>query len=116
MAVKFLNYTPHLFVMRDMKIPSSGVARATQEDVVTASTKIGGILVDTVDRKFGEVTGLPAPEAGTWIIVSRIAAEASKAHAVAARMVPRNDLLVPDRLVRDAAGNVIGCERLVRIA
>ena len=116
MAVKFLNFTPHAFVMGDMRIPSSGVARATQEDVVIATTTIGGIPVDTVDRRFREVTGLPAPEVGTWIIVSRISAEASKAHAVKACMVPRNDLLVPDRLVRDAAGNVIGCERLVRIA
>ena len=46
---------------------------------------------------------LPAPAPGVRLVVSRL---------VAAAAPDREDLLVPDKLVRDQFGRVTGCERL----
>ena len=94
-----LNYTPHeVNIINLGAIPSSGLARATssREEVF----KIEGISVNRTS--FGEVTGLPEETEGTWIIVSRIVAEACKGL--------RNDLLIVDETVRDDAGQIVGAK------
>ncbi len=52
---------------------------------------------------FGEVTNLPEASDGTLLIVSRVVADASPA---------RHDLVVPDQLVRNDAGQVVGAKSL----
>lgn len=95
-----LNYTPHTLNIHTSNgvrdIPSDGVARVSVTRVECDS--IDGI---TIHRgEYGEVTGLPAEEHGTWLVVSRM---------VAAALPDRLDLLVPGALVRDDAGRPIGC-------
>ena len=69
--------------------------------MVTAGTLEDGThLTRTV---FGEPEGLPAYEEGTFYIVSQI---------VKSALPYRTDLLVPAEMVRDAAGNVVGCKSL----
>jgi len=51
----------------------------------------------------GDVEGLPDPIPGTVFLVSRI---------VKAAVPDRMDCMVPDDLVRDSEGRVIGCRRL----
>jgi hypothetical protein len=53
----------------------------------------------------GEVMGLPAAEAGIWLVVSQIVASAAR----------RPDLLFPGELVRNEAGQPIGCRGLARL-
>lgn len=52
-----------------------------------------------------EVTGLPKPISTAVFIVSRV---------VQAAVPERKDLVVPNELVRDDKGNVIGCRSLSR--
>lgn len=105
--MKIVNLTPHdlAVVLADesvCEIPKSGtVARvATKRE---PARPIGGI--QTFVTTFGEVEGLPAPENGVVYVVSGM---------VAARVPDRPDVYAPGELVRDAAGNVVGCRGLSR--
>jgi hypothetical protein len=77
------------------------IPRLTQTTVTVG--EMGGIPI--TETQFGETVGLPAPVEGTYLIVSRIVLSAN---------MNRQDLLVPNGVVRDAAGNIIGCESLAR--
>lgn len=61
--------------------------------------------VSITESTFGETTDLPERQEGVYLIVSRMILEANK---------DRSDLLVPNELVRDEAGNIIGCRSLAR--
>lgn len=94
------NFTPHVINIVDgPSIPSDGVARCTQQDIPVAV--IDGVQV--THQVFGDVVGLPDPQDGVFLIVSRL---------VAAACPDRKDLLVPGPLVRDNAGQPIGCRGL----
>ena len=105
-----INLTPHAVnvIGNDnsvaITIPASGnVARCSQTIDI-----IGNITLDSVDipissSSYGEVVDLPAPQVGVYYIVSRLVMSACPA---------RQDLLVPNDLVRDEAGRVIGCRSL----
>ena len=71
----------------------------------TQSTKIVGNIEDIPISQsvFGEVIDLPSQEKNTFFIVSRLVLSACK---------DRDDLLVPNELVRDENGNIIGCKSL----
>lgn len=107
--IDIINLTPHtIHIMPDgpdgqiTTIPSSGEARAqtTREKAGT----INGIQV--YRTRFGAVEGLPESQEGTTYIVSSITAQA----------VPhRDDVFIPDDIVRDEQGRVIGCRALGRI-
>lgn len=108
-AVNIVNLTPHTInIMPDgtdgdvTSIPSSGEARAT-----TTREHYGTINGIQVYRtRFGAVQGLPKPQKDTIYIVSSITAQA----------VPeREDVFIPDDIVRDEQGRVIGCRALGRI-
>lgn len=106
----FINLTPHTINIFDsegnhvLDIPTSGmVARCAQHE--QAICEIDGVPVTR--QYFGEVQGLPEPEEGTFLIVSRMVAEAVG--------LSRTDLLVPGPLVRNEAGQPIGCRGLSRI-
>ena len=63
------------------------------------SGDINGIPLTTTS--FGDVIDLPAPQDGVFFIVSRLVLSACP---------DRNDLLVPNDLVRDDNGNIIGAK------
>lgn len=102
-AVTIRNFTPHQVTLilpdEELHFPSEGVAR------VEASTQIAFRLgkIPLTSTVFGEVTGLPPETDSTWLIVSRV---------VASALPNRSDLLVPNELVRDDQGRVIGCRSL----
>lgn len=73
---------------------------------MTEPVLVEGMRVPTVRLVAGPAVDLPEPEIGTLFIVSRVIAEACP---------DRADLLVPDNLVRDGAGRVVGCRSLARI-
>lgn len=102
-----INLTPHTVnVMSEdgsaiLTLESEGVARVSSETRIVDT--INGVPV--TETLFGEVTGLPTEEAGTFCIVSRMVASAA---------VGRGDLLVPGLQVRDNEGRVVGCKSLDR--
>lgn len=104
---KIHNFTPHEIrvVAEDNTVLctliSEGIARVSSETVQVDT--LNGIPV--TETRFGEVVGLPAEEAGTYYVVSRMVASAATG---------RQDLLVPSRQVRDEKGNVAGCMSLDR--
>ena len=103
-----VNLTPHfinVFDENDKVIkwvkPEETSARCSVNREVIGS--IDGIpLFDTV---FGIIKGLPKPKKGTWYIVSRVVAEASK----------RNDLIIPDDTIRDKDGIILGCRGFAKV-
>ena len=83
--MRFVNLTPHAIVVRteegDTVFPPSGeVARVSTREVEAPA--VGGFPV--VTSVFGDVTGIPAVEAGTMYIVSALVGErAARADVVA---------------------------------
>lgn len=103
--------TPSIIDVR----PSGILARATEIrepdalfdfTLATGGEPVAQVVVNRV--VYGELSGLPEPTAGTYYIVSRVAAEAGKAAG-------RDDLLVVDQTVRDDQGRIIGCRALARV-
>ena len=78
--------------------PSGTVARCTQKTVVIGA--VNGIPL--TQTSFGVVVDLPQPQKDTIFIVSRLVLTACKG--------VRDDLIVPNDLVRDDNGNIIGCK------
>jgi len=106
--MKIVNLTPHKITMKRtvrqfsgmesvLQIPSSGIARCSGSSTVAATVE--GVTFYT--STYGEIEGLPAPVAGTILIVSRMAMAACPT---------RLDLACPIRLVRDDQGRITGCE------
>ena len=96
------NLTPHdVRVVNDRNVliwlyeKSDKPARCSVERIRTGMIN----YIPLNQLSFGEVQNLPKPKRGTFFIVSHMVAEAAK----------RDDLLVPDDLVRDETGAVIGC-------
>jgi len=103
----FINCTPHeiTLILRDnerVTLPKcKNAPRLVQENV-----QVGEICrVAITETKFGKTTNLPAPIEGKFFIVSRL---------VLAANPTRPDLLVPNELVRDGQGVILGCKSLAR--
>ena len=100
--VGFLNFTPHVVTVLDdqsntiAKFPSNGIARCSTSTVDDGN--LGGIPM--TKTRMGDIVGLPDPQNGVFIIVSRI---------VCAAAPDRDDLLIVDKTVRNDAGQIIGC-------
>ena len=99
---EIINLTPHTVTILDRNtmqpvavFPSEGNARCKQ------TTEIFGAIEEIALSRttFGEVENLPPFEEGKFYIVSRIVMSASPC---------RPDLLVPNELVRDENGVIIG--------
>lgn len=114
--MRLVNYTPHEIVVvaqdeRLVRIPSSGIARCsvTTEPVRTVSidepdtTEPADVVL--VEQTFGAVIGLPDPVDGVIVVVSGMVLD----HPSTAN---RGDLAAPGDLVRNAAGQPIGCRGL----
>lgn len=106
------NLTPHtvqiLWAGDGFEIePSSPPARcAVETEIVDTISVWDGFLVPVTRPRFGAVTGLPDPEDGVGYIVSRVVAEARP---------DRRDLYIPDQLVRDNQGRIVGCRALAQV-
>lgn len=104
--MQIINLTPHdINVVKGdddiVTFPRTGtVARVAQS---SSQINMPGANVPFTRSAFGDVTDLPAPAQDTYYIVSRMVADAAK---------DRTDLVVPNGLVRDDAGNIIGCQSL----
>ena len=104
MNAKIINLTPHkVTIVNDdntikAEFESQGIARCSQQTTLVGN--VNGInITSTV---FGDVTDLPDEKPNTFFIVSRLVLNACKG--------TRSDLLVPNELIRDDNGNIIGCK------
>jgi hypothetical protein len=103
--MRLVNLTPHVINIHTGKgvviiDPSGEVARVATFS--TAAPFIGD--VPTCRTATGEVTGLPDPQDGVFLVVSGMVASAA----------PRPDVLSPGDLVRDESGRPVGCKGLRR--
>jgi hypothetical protein len=102
-----INLTPHSVIIGSLTVPPSGtVARvaATRRQVGSIPLE-DGTTVPAFVPAFGDVTDLPAPQKGAIYIVSAMV----RSHTAVAQ---RSDVASPGQLVRDAAGQIIGCDGL----
>lgn len=110
---KLVNNTPHSlnFISGEDAIiltipPSKEVARVEFEDLGQTQVLVERVPVTVnLGKRATGVSGVPAPTEDTLIVVSRV---------VKSVLPDRDDLVVPDDLVRNAAGRVVGCRRLSR--
>ena len=107
---KIINLTPHsINVIGDdnsvaITIEASrNVARCSQTIDIVDTINVNNVAIPVSSSSYGEVVDLPAPQDDTYYIVSRL---------VMSDCPNRQDLLVPNDLVRDEAGRVIGCRSL----
>jgi hypothetical protein len=111
-TMKLVNLTPHPVVIvaadgATITIPPSGtVARCTVTRSVVGTVTVETVTVPVTATVLGQVEHIPEPEPETLFIVSRVVAEAAR---------DRDDLVVPDDVVRDDQGRVIGCRALARV-
>lgn len=82
--------------------PSGTIARVSSS--ITKTGEIAGLPV--TETVFGEVQDLPGQEEGVIYITSSL---------VAQRVPERNDVFIPNELVRNEQGKVIGCRSLGRV-
>ena len=88
---------------RDIKFPPDGViARVKLAVEPMPSIAWDGAAIPTVYCVPEEILSLPLERGDTLLIVSRLVAESAGR---------RNDLIVPDDLIRDDQGKVVGARR-----
>ena len=109
--VKVVNCTPHdvnlITENGSITFPKSGIIpRLTEQQVKINSVIVNGIEIDIMSKSFLEPEGLPEPKENTIFIVSALVAGAVK---------NRDDLVIPNDIIRDDKGNIIGCKNLARI-
>ena len=109
-TAQIVNLTPHAVNIVDsndsvaITIPASGnVARCSQTIDIIGNITLNSVDIPISSSSYGEVVDLPDPKPGYYYIVSRLVMSACPA---------RQDLLVPNDLVRNDAGQVIGCRSL----
>lgn len=106
--MKIINATPHPINVVDAEgnqiaqFPASGVLPRLAQTTERVR-EINGIPIS--ETQFGETENLPEAEENTYYIVSRL---------VMAGNPGREDLLVPNEIVRDENGRIIGCQSLAR--
>lgn len=111
----FRNLTPHPLNVKTaggdcITLPPAPdwAARVVYDTPPPEQTRINGHEVAvTVAGPVREIVGLPEPEEGVVLIVSKAVADAAPA---------RGDLMSPGRLIRDEDGRVVGCDGLSRRA
>lgn len=103
--MSFKNLTPHTINLLSttgepvLTLQSEGIARCAVSQVLVREES--GVALFT--QRFGAVDGLPEEEEGTILIVSLLVRQA---------LPDRSDLASPGELVRDSAGNPVGCKGL----
>lgn len=92
--------------------PVIPLVRVDQTDIKVGEVEVDGVAVELVRTTFGSPLNLPNPEAGIFLAVSIITAQAAQAVGRST-----DDLLVPSEMVRHIAkegpdkGRIIGCTR-----
>jgi len=109
--VKVVNCTPHdvnlITENGSITFPRSGIIpRLTEQQNKINSVIVNGIEIDIMSKSFLEPEGLPEPKENTIFIVSALVAGAVK---------NRDDLVIPNDIIRDDKGNIIGCRNLAKI-
>ena len=105
LPITIINLTPHPVNLLDVDANvvitfySEGLARCSQNDVIIGKLNKDIILTKT---SYGEVIGLPEQAPRTFYIVSRLVLNACAGK--------RHDLLVPNQLIRDSEGQIVGCK------
>lgn len=109
-TANIINLTPHSvnIIGNDNSVvatieTSGNVARCSQTIDIVGSIALGSVSIPISSSSYGEVVDLPAPKPGYYYIVSRLVMSACP---------NRQDLLCPNDLVRNDAGQVIGCRSL----
>ena len=103
LPITIINLTPHPVNLLDVDanvvitFHSEGLARCSQNDIIIGKLNKDIILTKT---SYGEVIGLPEQAPRTFYIVSRLVLNA---------LPNRTDLLVPNQLIRDSEGQIVGC-------
>ena len=102
-----INLTPHpvtILTEEDTIIiePSGVIPRL--DEVWEESIPIDGI--PTFTKSFGGIENMPKPEENTVYIVSALVALALK---------HRGDVFIPNDIIRDENGNIVGCRSLAKI-
>lgn len=103
-----VNLTPHALTLvvgsGTVTVPPSGtVARVAVTREPAGTVTLDGVAVPLYRTTYGAVEGLPDPTPDTLYVVSSLVAAAAR---------DRNDLVVPDDLVRDEQGRVVGARGL----
>lgn len=113
--VAMINVTPHEVTLlnddNDVVVRLPAAERPARVEFDTMSTRVirfEGHDIEVVDRRRGWVMDLPAWRPDAYLVVSRVVAQAVFESTLGRRC---DDLLVPDDLVRDGLGRVIGCRR-----
>ena len=103
LPITIINLTPHPVNLLDVNanvvitFHTEGLARCSQNDVIIGKLNKDIILTKT---SYGEIIGLPEQSPRTFYIVSRLVRNA---------LPNRTDLLVPNQLIRDSEGQIVGC-------
>jgi hypothetical protein len=101
--MKFVNLTPHAINIYNsekqlvMTVPPSGAVARVQTQRKLSAVYDG---VEIYRTQYGNVENLPAPQKDTIYIVSAL---------VAAAVPRRDDVLQPGELLRNDAGQPVGC-------
>lgn len=98
-----INLTPHAINIvgnQTITIPASGQVARVSMTTTSAGTHEG---IPLVRGSYGEVVGLPDAQPGVLYVVSAL---------VRAAIPHRTDLASPAKLVRNEAGQIMGCEAL----
>ena len=107
--MRLVNLTPHEIVIHGStrggetraSISPEPISARVESALVPAGTVIGLALVRQV---YGETVGIPAPVEGVMLVVSAVVRAANPA---------RTDLASPGELIRNSAGQPVGCRGLV---
>ena len=112
--MKLVNLTPHALNLMPsgpggpiVTIPPSGqVARCAVDRAQVDTITVDGIPIPVNQTQFGSVSDLPDPQPDTIFVVSALVAQA----------VPdRQDVFIPDGVVRDDQGRIIGARALAHV-
>lgn len=112
--MRLVNLTPHEIKIigenGTVTLPPSGVVARLEMSRKTFTFEsplaVNDVLIDILRTEYGEITNLPPPEPGVRFITSLIVAQR------AAVVFRRFDVYSPGELVRDSAGQPIGCKGL----
>jgi len=106
--IQFINCTPHPITLLDadnnvaITLPKGDVVPRLSQTTKQVDVVNGVSITET---QFGATQDLPDAQDGVLLIVSRLILSANP---------HRNDLVVPNELVRDDNGNIVGCKSLAR--
>ena len=114
-----VNLTPHALVLvsatgEHTVLAASGTVARVGSTPGTVEARDGFPCAVASPTVFGEVSGLPAPTAGTAFVVSGMVGSALTGRG-------RTDVFVPgtgpnDGALRNEAGHIVGVTRLVQVA